>query len=229
MPRPHRSCTRHDVAGVDTGCLIAPPAVAASARDSAGATGRATSGAPPHAQLVGTYFRATTNSVFRVTDDSGTLALHLGGLALPLTPRGGATFAVAGYPATVEFSTDGDRPARALRLRIESDEVEDAERIAVAVPPDSALPAYVGTYYSPELDVAWDVVLRDGHLELARVKASLVNFGGPFVPVRRDAFTAGAGYVQFTRDAAGRVTGFDLSASRMRDIRFDRRASAAAP
>lgn len=211
------------------GAFPEPPAIAASARDSAGGSGRAPSSTPPHAQLVGTYFRATTNSVFRVTDDSGTLTLHLGGLALPLTPRGGATFAVAGYPATVELSAEGDRPARALRLRIESDEAEDAERIAVVAPPDSALPAYVGMYYSPELDVAWDIGLRDGHLELSHVKASLVSFGGPFVPVQRDAFTAGAGYFHFTRDAAGRVTGFDLSASRMRDIRFDRRASAAAP
>jgi hypothetical protein len=35
-------------------------------------------------------------------------------------------------------------------------------------------------------------------------------------------FTAGSGTLQFLRDATGRVTGFTLSASRMRGIEFDR-------
>ena len=38
----------------------------------------------------------------------------------------------------------------------------------------------------------------------------------------KDAFTAGGGTIQFVRDAAGRVTGMTLSASRMRGIEFDR-------
>jgi hypothetical protein len=39
----------------------------------------------------------------------------------------------------------------------------------------------------------------------------------------RDAFTAGGGFIHFQRDRSGRVTGFTLSASRMRDIGFVRR------
>jgi hypothetical protein len=38
-----------------------------------------------------------------------------------------------------------------------------------------------------------------------------------------DGFTAGSGLVHFTRDASGHVTGFEVSASRMRGIRFDRK------
>jgi hypothetical protein len=38
----------------------------------------------------------------------------------------------------------------------------------------------------------------------------------------KDAFTAGGGMIRFTRDAAGNVTGYELSASRMRGIRFER-------
>ena len=48
---------------------------------------------------------------------------------------------------------------------------------------------------------------------------------GTLEPALPDAFTAGGGFIRFTRDGSGKITGFDLSASRMRDIRFDRQAS----
>ena len=38
-----------------------------------------------------------------------------------------------------------------------------------------------------------------------------------------DGFSSGPGFVRFTRDSGGRLTGFDFSASRMKKIRFDRR------
>jgi hypothetical protein len=65
--------------------------------------------------------------------------------------------------------------------------------------------------------------LEDGKLVIKSEKRWLLDVAGPLQPATKDAFEAPAGFVQFTRDASGRISGFDLSASRMRDIRFERR------
>jgi len=86
-----------------------------------------------------------------------------------------------------------------------------------------ALRAYTGSYYSPELDVTWPITLENGHLVLTRTTLD-PDIAGQLDPAMTDAFTAAGGFIRFTRDQAGQVNGFELSASRMRGIRFDRRA-----
>jgi CubicO group peptidase (beta-lactamase class C family) len=176
---------------------------------------------PQASQLVGSYYTAATNTVMRVSEKNGALALHAFGRSLPLKPVGGATFAVGGFPATVEFSTDGQSAARSIRLRIESDTGDVAVRFTPATPSAEELRALAGTYYSPELDVTWPIAFEGGRLVLKNKKDALSEVGGALEPAMPDAFSAGAGFIHFTRNASGRVTGFELSASRMRGIRFD--------
>ncbi len=196
--------------------------------------------APDRTRFLGSYFVAQTNEVVRVSDKDGGLTLAVAGLSLPLHPTGPASFVANEFPVTVTFETGGGdsttgAPAdsarthsgsvRALRLQLESEPAEEAVRFTPATPDAETVLPDTGTYYSPELDVTWPVVAKDGHLVLESPKASLVDITGPLAPAMPDAFTAGSGFIHFTRDASNRVTGFLLSASRMRDIRFDRVAS----
>jgi len=83
---------------------------------------------------------------------------------------------------------------------------------------DSTLAEYVGTYASNELDVRLAMALRNGHLVLLRRPAGV----GVMRPNYMDDFTTAevAGSVRFTRDRAGKVTGFSIFAGRVLDVRF---------
>jgi len=73
--------------------------------------------------------------------------------------------------------------------------------------------------------VTWPVTLENGQLLLNKGAPEIVDVSGTLEPAMTDTFTAGSGLVHFTRDASGRVTGFNMSASRMRGIRFERQAT----
>ena len=175
-------------------------------------------------RYVGSYQVAETRTIYRIANDSGgRLALMIGGRSIPLEAKDSTTFAVAGFPAVVEFSFDGSPVARAMRLRIEGDKGEPAIRFESVSLSAEELRSYEGSYSSPELGVTWPIVFEQGKLVIKNEKRSLIDIAGPLQPATKDAFEAPAGFVQFTRDASGRISGFDLSSSRMRDIRFERR------
>jgi len=174
-------------------------------------------------RFVGSYQVAETRTIYRIASDSGRLALMIGGRSIPLRAKDSTTFAVTGFPAVVEFSLDGSPVARAMRLRIEGDKGEPATRFEPVALSADELRSYEASYSSPELGVTWPIALENGKLVIKGEKRSLLDVAGPLQPATKDAFEAPAGFVQFTRDASGRISGFDLSASRMRDIRFDRR------
>ncbi|HEY2852486.1 MAG TPA: serine hydrolase domain-containing protein [Gemmatimonadaceae bacterium] len=174
-------------------------------------------------RFVGSYQVAETRTIYRIASDSGRLALMIGGRSLPLRAQDSTTFAVAGFPAVVEFTFDGSPVARAMRLRVGGDKGESAARFEPIALTADELRSYEGSYSSPELGVTWPIALEDGKLVIKSEKRSLLDVAGPLQPTTKDAFEAPGGFVQFTRDPSGRISGFDLSASRMRDIRFDRR------
>jgi CubicO group peptidase (beta-lactamase class C family) len=91
-------------------------------------------------------------------------------------------------------------------------------------PTAAELAAYAGTYYSPELEAVYRVQRAGGTLTLHHVRHGVIplemieasTFSG-----RRWPFTR----LVFERDAAGAVTAFLLTGSRVRDMRFVRLAA----
>ena len=171
---------------------------------------------------VGSYKVAETRAIYRIANDSGRLALRIGGRSIPLKAKDSTTFAVVGFPAVVEFSFDSAPVAQVMRLRVAGDKGEPAIRFEPITLSAEELRSYEGSYSSPELGVTWPIAFEGGRLVIKSQKRSLVDIAGPLQPATKDAFEAAAGFVQFTRDASGRISGFDLSSSRMRDIRFER-------
>jgi len=173
-------------------------------------------------RLAGSYYASSNDEVVRIVKKDTALVLEFVGRSLPLHLIAPATYAVTGLPVTVEFVADGDAPARAVRLRVASELRAEAERFTTTTPDSATLRQFAGSYYSPELGVTWPMVVDGDHLVLRNDASELVDVSGALAPAMKDAFTAGGGMIRFTRDASGNVTGYELSASRMRGIRFER-------
>ena len=177
-------------------------------------------------RFTGSYFAASTKEVARISRKDSVLVLEIVGRSLPLVPTAPNLFAVTGLPVTVEFLGDVGTPAPAMRVNVGGELRFEATRFAAAKPDAAALRELAGSYYSPELDVTWAMAAKGDSLVLDNGASAQSGITGALEPALPDAFTAGGGFIHFTRDASGKITGYDLSASRMRNIRFERQSSA---
>lgn len=208
----------HQIADIVlAGAFREPPASAAGARKNANVKPL------PRERFLGKYFVAGSDSVMQIVDAEGALALKVSGATLPLTPRGPATFALAGSPGTVDFPGARRAPAQTMRLQFDGMPAMVASRFVPAALSEKELQAYVGMFHSDELDVTWPIVLHEGKLAIRNETTRLVTSLQPLAPAMADAFNGETGFIRYTRDAAGRITGFDVSVFRMRGIRFEAR------
>lgn len=173
--------------------------------------------------LLGRYFIEKTQTAVVVLEQQGALILQLGALSLPLSATGATSFEVPGFPVKVDFTLRGNEPASDLQLGIGNDDVMTATRFTPVVPGSEELQGYIGAFYSPELDVTWRLVIEAGKLSIRDQKRKFESKIQSLDPAMRDAFSSPSGFLRFTRDDSGQVDGFNLSASRMRAIRFERR------
>ena len=164
---------------------------------------------------VGAYVQPTTLQIIRLAVRDGRLAIDEpnGPTLKPLTEN---RFAVTGQPGEIAF-TDGAHPG--FERRMPGQRPLPFEWRPTVSPTAPLLAPYAGDYVSAELGgTTYRVTATDSVLTLRTGTAE------PFTArlVFADTFL-GAGYtVQFTR-AAGRVTGFDVTNSRMRHVRFTRK------
>lgn len=165
-------------------------------------------------RIAGIYVDRKTGATAEVVFNDSTQSLHAGRTA-------GARKLV--HVGNNEFVLPGDVPQRyriangtmaaLANNNMHGDRVEAANRSP------AALREIAGRYRSEELDMDWTIaVVGDSALSLSRrrVPAQRMN------PVYRDGFSADVGNMRFTRDGAGKVTGFLLTAGRVRNVRFDR-------
>ena len=190
------------------------------------AAGRNVAAAPSsHGRFVGSYFADQTQTVFEVSESAQVLTLKIGSMSLPLAPVGPASFAVGNYPVSVEFGVEEGGTTQQLQLQVDDDPPTLARRFVPVVPDVRESSGYVGSFYSSELDATWSVVIDQGRPALRREKRKFVVTTEPLEPAMRDAFSSEAGFIRFVRDSSARVTGFDLSSSRMRGMHFQERDS----
>ena len=166
------------------------------------------------AALAGAWGNDVLGEVRR-TDVSGDTLYMLTGRRMPLVPLGGNRFRAA--PATL-ITFEGDSAGAPNRLVVRSaTNATTFNRLPLAST-TAKLADYQGSYYSPEVDVAWQVRPDSGGLVVMRDGRRV----GKLEPVSRDVFLEDGSTMDFTRDRSGRVTGFVLEAGRVRHLRFDR-------
>ncbi len=192
------------------------------------AKGAAQSGAPAvHvsatelARWAGTY-----RDVF--SDQTLTLSVAGEGLSSGGGRGGGRGGAITYVPTSAsrfrssagDLSFSGTSPHRALSIVRPDGDTASYQQIAPA-PATPSLSDYAGTYASDELDVRFVIAVKDGALVLRRRPADEFALR----PTYADDFQAsggGLGTLRFTRDRAGKVTGFAFYAGRVVDVRFKR-------
>jgi YD repeat-containing protein len=167
------------------------------------------------AGYVGAYWNERSQLLRRFALRDGALAgLAAGGQWFPLVPVAAGGFRLAAPPRAFRFA---DGPDGAPRM----EETDPAGRITEyrRMPPPGPVPTDVaGLYRSEELDADWRLEASGAGLVLRRRGAGELTLE----PVFPDAFASPAGVLRLERDAAGRVTGFTLSAGRVTGLRFER-------
>jgi CubicO group peptidase (beta-lactamase class C family) len=155
-----------------------------------------------------------------ITDEALVLAardgrLHVGPGGGEFRPVGTDRFANAAGTTELRFADAGG--AVTLEVRGGGRPVQWV-RMEPFRPGPAELREYEGRYHSPELDVSYDVAVRDGRLA-QRLRWEPWQ---ALEPVYADAFRAGGLIIRFERDAAGRIDGYRVFAGRVRHLRFER-------
>ncbi len=167
---------------------------------------------------VGVYWSSWVEEYGRVVVENGRLRFT----NLVLVPQDANHFRLLEPAGEAEFETTAEGNPRRLLLKFEGRSPIAFDLVLPADTTHAQLAQFVGNYYSDEIDATYHVTLKDENLVLTRKKAEAVTLQ----PLFRDAFSTISilGTIRFTRGAQNRVTGFALSAGRIRSFKFVKRA-----
>jgi YD repeat-containing protein len=91
-------------------------------------------------------------------------------------------------------------------------------RVPSYEPTAAQLQEFTGLYRSDEVDMPYQVILRDENLFVRSLKSKDILL----LPVSTDLFNGRGNRIRFTRDAQGKITGALLNTSRVYNFRFER-------
>lgn len=173
------------------------------------------------ARFAGAYATPSGEFARRLFVKAGALRYAAGdGEEYELAPLGGGRFAMLGVPENIEIVVEAEGGVRPSRMSLVVDGGRPTVYKAVEPPGDSParLAEYAGSYYSEELDTKYELAPLGGRLLVKKRVAD----GLTLSPQYADVFGDGDRMIsaRFVREPGGRVTGFLLSASRIKGLVF---------
>ena len=172
------------------------------------------------AKREGVYFQPTTLEVVEITlRDSALFTRKRGGRRL--IPIDANRFRLAGREVEYDFGA-APRSGFVAHPLIPGRHQVSYQWKAPVVATQRLLAQYAGKYFSEELNTTYRVTASDSTLLLKTGTSEALIAR----PVFADSFAIGQLTVQFTRDRAGRVSGFEISHPRARRLKFVRTGSA---
>lgn len=137
---------------------------------------------------------------------------------LEIVPTSDSTFKLLAVEASVTFHREDDGSVKTITLHQNGD--NRASRLEEEPLTAAAMAAYVGRYFSSEVETYYDVVVEDGALVLRHRR--LENM--PLSRTGDDTFSGGfpVATLEFDRDGSGAVVAFLAGNGRTRDVRFVR-------
>ena len=171
------------------------------------------------ARWIGAYREVDQGFIVRVElEDDGLAIVFPWDETASLAPVGGAIFADRDESSGLRFEFDDEGMDR---LRTDREPLH-YERIELAAP-DRDLEPYVGTYYSPEVDSLYRVVVVDDRLKLENADSRRqAPIDANLEPTTEDAFQLHYLPIEFDRGGDGKIAGFRLSAGRVKNLVFER-------
>ena len=172
---------------------------------------------------VRTYFNVQRAASRQVTCDEGVLQFQ----GYALVPLNENLFYFEVEPQTkVAFVLDEGGTVSEVKT-ITSSGVYRYARVEATAPNREELAAYTGRYYSPELDIYWDLFAEEDHLIAKRRKYPDSQLTALFRDTFKDDWAPLMGYpttylVRFERNGQEKIVGLTVSGDRVRHIRFNR-------
>ncbi|HMB29692.1 MAG TPA: serine hydrolase domain-containing protein [Blastocatellia bacterium] len=169
-------------------------------------------------EKAGIYRSLTNGGLRRITLREGNLWIDdLTMLTSSLKPVSETQFIAGPDGSWVEFKSAGAKTQ--LLLSRDNRKPETFERVEAFEPSAGQLNEFAGSYYSEELNTTYKMSVEEGRL-------FVIDRNGvkrPLAPTIRDSFAVISGpQFEFSRDAAGKVSGFAVHAGRIRNVRFSK-------
>jgi CubicO group peptidase (beta-lactamase class C family) len=167
----------------------------------------------------GIYRSLTNGELRRITLRDGKLRIDaFTQLSSELKPISETQFDIAGQEgAVIEFKSPSGKTQ--LHLSRNNRKPDTFEKVEAFEPSAERLNEFVGSYYSEELNTTYKISVEQGRL-------FVIDRNGvkrPLAPTIRDSFAVISGpQFEFSRDGAGKVSGFAVHAGRIRNVRFSR-------
>lgn len=172
--------------------------------------------------VAGSYFNAATNNFRRLYVKNGKLIYSRGSSESELAPLGNNRFLMLGVPDRIELSFKSSKPGVPLQMftALNGKVFIVHDLVQAASYSQHELQGFAGSFYSPDIDSTYTIILKGDILVLRRR-----NVDGDTTLVQQfaDGFSAvGTGSLRFIRDRKHQVSGFLLSTGRVRNLRFDK-------
>jgi CubicO group peptidase (beta-lactamase class C family) len=171
----------------------------------------------------GVYRNLVTGNIWELSAEDGRLmAEEVGGESHELLPAGPDRFVALSAPVELDFRFNDEEETLDLTVRAAVELPADREYTLKEVEPSDPdadnLAGCAGAYHSQELDLTWELVLRNGRLHLDVPGMS----NAPLRPLIRELFRLEEMTLDFCRDASGRVASLLVTTNRLRNIEFHR-------
>ena len=171
------------------------------------------------AAFAGLYWNDAVMQPYRFLYQQGKLLLDGGGEGMfELRPLGNDSYRLIEAPRRYIFTFVRRAGSLVVSVDHEGSPVSEYRQVVVKKPNAAALRSLEGQYYSPELDVTWTFVVRDGVLVLERHRWK----PSPLSPVFGNIFQAEGFVLAFQRDPRTRAMILEITTERVRRLRFTR-------
>jgi CubicO group peptidase (beta-lactamase class C family) len=199
---------------------LLPAAQTAPAAEAAPAPAQAQEvrlGSETLAARTGTFRNTSTGRIWEIVVRDDSLAATSGPLAFGLAALGPDCFRAVGAPLAIDFFCTAEEGGRVVRWRLEPEGQEPAVLEAVAPARAEDLVGVAGTYHSDELGVTHEISAAGGALSL---RMNSLPFSVPLTPLAQDQLTVQGVLMRLLRGDDGKVQGFTVSSSRVRNLAF---------
>jgi len=167
--------------------------------------------------LEGAYWNELTDEVRRFSIKDG--KLMAAGSSDALVPIGGGRFRAGETSAQIAFPAVASGGVQELHVLSPRLPVAKFKRVVAPTQTREELAAFVGAFFSSELEATFRVVVTDdGKLERRSARGEPMTLQ----PLMRDTFTSFNGTFTFTRGTGGTVTGLTISNGRVRRLALTR-------
>ncbi|WP_448566108.1 serine hydrolase domain-containing protein [Thalassotalea ganghwensis] len=169
-------------------------------------------------QFVGSYWDESSAEVYTFFTKDDTLMLNAWGDDYLLKPISSTAFYIANIPPRITFTLGtNDKGTKTSTMRVESEPPSTAVEFEWATYSQDKLRARSGKYYSEELDVFYDLVLKDDQM-LVKIGNKVTSplstvLSNVMRSERNDGLT-------FIENQANEVSGFNLTARGVKNIWF---------